>query len=543
MNIKWYHIIFIIAQALIIYAAARVVAHYSDQRLGQRCTNLHSDEDIEVGQNMATLEMAKNANTPFLNTTIKDALKRDLVEAEYSLAISKEENKDINLDNYFTDDHVKSLRKRLHSDPQLGILSSRYGLTHQLFMELMSIDFKFAILVDSSQVSASVVKTADSRSISLDSAVVRYVLMHQDGYWKIFKKKNLDLVSHSIEELSQQGVHSVPQSELKKIRGINYYPKNTPWHSFWPQYDPYVTQKDLVQIRDLGLNTIRVFIPYIAPQERALMDSVRQGMLHLMDQCQRLQMSVIPCLFDFCPSVDHKEWAQQGLYVDTLVKALSSHPALHSWDIKNEADLDFDLHGKQEVLDWSRYIIYRLRSRDPQHPITLGWAHIENAALLSDALDYISFHSYTTPADLEEAVLGLRQKVGTKGLLASEIGRSSDFGLWNISGSTLQDQAEYYAQWNHLSSTLDLPFLAWTLYDFDSIPQSVVGKLPWKIEPQKEYGMIDQNGSKKPVYAVLQKNIKSQPKKDSKKMLLLGLILVLSAGATQLISKNKIKKS
>jgi len=38
------------------------------------------------------------------------------------------------------------------------------------------------------------------------------------------------------------------------------------------------------------------------------------------------------------------------------------------------------------------------------------------------------------------------------------------------------------------------------LYDFKSIPTSVVGRLPWRKKPQQFYGFFDLEGNKKPSY-------------------------------------------
>ena len=48
-----------------------------------------------------------------------------------------------------------------------------------------------------------------------------------------------------------------------------------------------------------------------------------------------------------------------------------------------------------------------------------------------------------------------------------------------------------------------IPFILWTLYDFDEVPNSVVGRLPWRKNPQRYFGLINTEGKKKPVFEII----------------------------------------
>ena len=50
--------------------------------------------------------------------------------------------------------------------------------------------------------------------------------------------------------------HSYP------ITGTNHYPAETPWDRFWPEYDEAVITDDFDRIANLGMNTIRIFVPF-----------------------------------------------------------------------------------------------------------------------------------------------------------------------------------------------------------------------------------------------------------------------------------------
>ena len=51
-----------------------------------------------------------------------------------------------------------------------------------------------------------------------------------------------------------------------------------------------------------------------------------------------------------------------------------------------------------------------------------------------------------------------------------------------------------------------VPFISWTLYDFDNIPKEVVGKLPWRRKAQEHYGFINKNGEKKESFEYISSN-------------------------------------
>ena len=42
--------------------------------------------------------------------------------------------------------------------------------------------------------------------------------------------------------------------------GVNYYPSQSPWKKFWPEFDSTIFARDLRIIRDLGGNSVRFFM-------------------------------------------------------------------------------------------------------------------------------------------------------------------------------------------------------------------------------------------------------------------------------------------
>ena len=78
-------------------------------------------------------------------------------------------------------------------------------------------------------------------------------------------------------------------------------------------------------------------------------------------------------------------------------------------------------------------------------------------------------------------------------------------GFWKAFTGGESKQKDYYKEIQGYLEKEKIPFVFWTLYDFDEIPTAVVGRLPWRKMPQKYYGCLDFEGNKKPSYSELVK--------------------------------------
>jgi len=191
-------------------------------------------------------------------------------------------------------------------------------------------------------------------------------------------------------------------------------------------------------------------------------------------------------------------------HAEQLVSAFKNHPAVLAWDIKNEPNLDFDSRGKKKVLAWLKEMSYQIRQIDTSHLITIGWSDLASATLLEEEVDLVSFHYYEAIADFEDSYNALRAQTD-KPLVLQEYGLPSDFGLWSPFGASLESQAEYYKEFGAILQKHDIQDISWTLYDFEVIPTSVVGRLPWRKHRQKHFGFIDKDGNEKPSFKFVKK--------------------------------------
>jgi len=289
-------------------------------------------------------------------------------------------------------------------------------------------------------------------------------------------------------------------AKIENLKGINYYPQDTPWWDFWTAYDSKVTRKDLLTIKTLGMNTIRVFVPSdgVIPglQFNVMLDKL-EG---LLDECESLGLDVVVTLFDFPVGFDLSYYTKSERQLEGILSRFKDHSAVLAWDLKNEPDLDFETHSKKKVLQWLSYLIERARVYDPNHLVTIGWSSPEAAVNLADKLDFVSYHYYRDPGSLKLDMLKLREAVDNKPLVLQEFGIPSNRKWYMPLGYSKQDQLEYLTEFKKEMEANDLPYMLWTLYDFSHIPTEVFGYKKWATSKQKYFGLIDHHGKKKPAY-------------------------------------------
>ena len=46
--------------------------------------------------------------------------------------------------------------------------------------------------------------------------------------------------------------------------GVNYYPKDKPWHDFWPKLTTHEIEADFDRIKRMGGNAVRIFLQFDA---------------------------------------------------------------------------------------------------------------------------------------------------------------------------------------------------------------------------------------------------------------------------------------
>jgi hypothetical protein len=206
---------------------------------------------------------------------------------------------------------------------------------------------------------------------------------------------------------------------VESIRGVNYVPSNAVNPTqMWQEFDPATIDRELGFAQALGLNSLRVFIQYVAYEDEA------GRLLDRLDAFLELAcghgLSVMPVLFDDCwlpepflgdqapeprPGRHNPYWQRSpgerrmGLafrpalrrYVEELLTTFGRDRRIIAWDLYNEPQTsDSSVALVRDVFAWARRAA-------PSQPLTACWY----GALLSDIT---SIHFYVSPArDLDKA--------------------------------------------------------------------------------------------------------------------------------------------
>jgi|TARA_B110000238_G_scaffold81983_1_gene90254 endo-1,4-beta-mannosidase len=281
------------------------------------------------------------------------------------------------------------------------------------------------------------------------------------------------------------------------IKGINYYPQATPWDMYGPNFDIDIINNDFKIIKNAGLNSIRIFVPYLDFGKANVQPDKLEKLENILDAAATQNLKVVVTLFDFYGNYEVLDWTLNHRHAEIIVEKFKNHEAILAWDVKNEPNLDFNSRGKETVIAWLEHMLVLIKSIDKKHPVTIGWSNTESAVILKDKVDVVSFHYYEDVASFESEYLELKEKVKNKPLILQEFGLSSYGGFWRPFVSSEKKQANYYKEIQQVLTKNAVPFMSWTLYDYDVIPNQVLGTLPWRTNPQKKFGFLSNVGAEK----------------------------------------------
>lgn len=227
-----------------------------------------------------------------------------------------------------------------------------------------------------------------------------------------------------------QGSNLLFRGKPVKLKGTNFYPKSRPWAEMWRKWDGPATRADLARAQELGLNSVRVLVPYkpgngwtnketgeVVPE---YLDELRQ----FVQMAGEMNMKVIVALFDFydpaddtsmTPAMPTEERERRNkLYLQGIVPAFANDDRVLAWDLHNEPDLYRtwnDLRDPAASVAWMSRMAAEIRRLDTNHLLTVGMSDFQNVFTAdltgaptekekahgltpADLSDFISFHSY-----------------------------------------------------------------------------------------------------------------------------------------------------
>lgn len=490
---------FLMLNAFILTGISAVISYLNTG--ADRSAILHLPEELSSNYlPKVTWSPLNNEGRPMEKQTLVE-IERDYLKAWYARTIALETNTRFGIADYYTDSARLKLYDIIDHNKKNNTHFKSTSVSHHPKLEFYSADGKIVVLTDEDVLLYEEAYQNNTRiAKKQETTSYRVMLLLEDGFWRIRHMNKLP--SNTDEETT---LSNFEMEAIKNSKGINYYPQKTPWNMYGQSFNDRIIDLDFKKIKDLGLNTVRIFIPY-ETFGKAEVDTTKINQLKTtLNLAAKNDLKVIATLFDFYGDYSLRDWTLTHRHAEHIVTELKNHQALLAWDIKNEPDLDFESRGKENVMSWLLQMTTQIKSWDNKHPITIGWSSPEAAENLAGEVDFVSFHYYQKPAEFMDAFHQLKSKILDKPIVLQEYGYSSYDGIWNAYLGSEKDQANYYQEiQNHLEKEA-IPYVLWTLYDFETVPDAVVGKLPWRKTNQKHFGLIDTDNNRKAAYLVLKK--------------------------------------
>jgi hypothetical protein len=310
--------------------------------------------------------------------------------------------------------------------------------------------------------------------------IMDVVMRLDDGNWRVHHWR---VISRSAPDVA---VRSDPRlrETLSMLRGVNYVGWTQPFNAFWERFDAEEVRSSLRLAAGLRLNSLRVFVPYPAPNN---IEAHLETLLRLAAE-QRLR--VIVTLLDGYTRYALEDLPGIHASLERLLPALR-HAAVLAVDVKNEAERDAPRAGWERIRSVLGFVASWVRS-EARKPVTAGLSDPD--AGLSRALDFVTVHHYGALSDLEPR-LKAASRFG-KPVLLEEIGFHTQ-PTKLPDPHTEAEQARYIAGVLEVARRAGVGVLIWNLHDFAS------GAMPGGREVERHLGLTRADGSLKQVGSVL----------------------------------------
>lgn len=472
---------FITINMCLLYGIAQVIKYVNTG--ADRATMFHQDVTKENDYTPdISWQSINNEGRPMEEATLQK-IEQHYLDAWHARNIGLRGGGITEINDVFTEKAKENVLAIISHNTKENITIESTTLKHNLTLDFYSADGNLVVFTDSNvRMYGATYKNGAFLFEHTEVANFKIIMLLEDGFWRI---RHLEKTNSLIPEKSS----NTPILSFNMIKGINYYPQGSAWNTFGDSFSAEILKNDFNQIKKLGCNTIRIFIGYEDFGKADISVQKIKKLQQLLDLANAEKLDVIITLFDFYGDYSVLDWTQTQQHARQIVNAVKEYDAVHSWDIKNEPDLDFQSRGKQQVLAWLKEIKHTIKSVDSLHPITVGWSSGNAALHLIDELDYISFHHYQKLVTLEDNLHLLGGKTN-KPIVLQEFGMSTNQGLWSPFGNSEKDQYSYYKDFLSLQKRDSFHYLFWTLYDFNTIPSNVAGPYPWRKNKQAQFGLF-----------------------------------------------------
>lgn len=454
---------------------------------------------------MPDIQLIKDGNEGSeLTLYVMEQIKTDYINARDALARARATTNTTYLQDHFTDEMVAKWEPHFLENAKNQIYEQSSTLSHNIDVTFFSLDESVVGFTDREVIEYHRLYQDEILISSwVDSSDYQVICVLEDSRWRIRQIKKVN------ENKSVDALAGKPSLTLASLKGVNYYPAQSPWNLLDTAIKDEVYIHDMNRIKELGCNSVKIFLQYEDLGKENVNQTKINRLLHFLDIVHDADLTAVMTLFDFYGDYSVQDWRPTSQHLKSLIPAIRSHPALIAYDLKNEPDLDFKNRGVSLTMDWLSYHINLIRSLDPNHPITIGWSNSKDGIRLEDQVDFVSYHYYGEASNFNkshhELVRGTERPI-----ILTEYGMTSYRGVWNPLQYSQKKQARFYSDLLYEIDALNVSSYSWTLHDFQKVPVSVVGYRPWRRAYQRHYGLIDTDGNPKPAF-----NILAQPNQGS----------------------------
>ncbi len=327
-----------------------------------------------------------------------------------------------------------------------------------------------------------------------EDCILSNMIIRQSG-WKTshFERRCSQSVSNAL---------TAPEWDLPKLKGVNYYPKNSPWTFFWQDYNTSITGRDLRMIKRMKANAVRIFLPFETFTNPITSEDARENLENFLEQTQKQELWVIPTLFDFRGELAPWTWSSDRYYLDQVLPVLQAAENIAYVDLKNELDLDDRYQSPALVEAWVRTITALARRLAPDLRYSIGWSNAENAMRYADWLDVISYHDYEGIRGMQARLDKVQSQAGDKPVIVSEIGVSSYDLAIGLPSNEKKQGRELGLRLDQMRNSEGV--MVWTLYDFPLLDDKAIAGSFWNKGIQKNFGLLDKFENQKLAAQVFQ---------------------------------------
>lgn len=367
-------------------------------------------------------------------------------------------------------------------------LRRQVPVAHDLEVVFYSADGSIVELVDHGLELVRVLAHDETIVVEEHDETWAAVLLLRDGRWRVEQ-----LVRRAGEPAAT--VTEAPRPLAMDGLGVNLLVGGS-WTEPWSTFDATVAAAQLDEAVALGLGHVRVFLPYADLGGPAPGADELAAVERLLDEAAARDLGVTLTLFDGWTERGPEHWPDAVRHLEVVVPALAGHPALVTWDLKNEPDRDDATEGRSLNRAWLRHVGATVRELDSSTPVTIGWSTIDAADDLLDLVDVVSFHHYRPVDELEVALPRLLEAADGRPVVLQETGLPTWAGLLP-GGHTEREQAAYVAAVRTVAADSGVAAVQlWTLQD-PTEPPPDAGRSPWRRNAETSLGLLGADGSPK----------------------------------------------